>query len=68
MKWNTILRKNDAQKTSFSSKNNDLCKKVSPIMQKVAKKFGRLNNFSYLRAAIRQTFSDYEERAFGNYE
>lgn len=37
-------------------------------MQKVAKKFGRLKYFSYLRAAIRQTFSDYEERAFGNYE
>jgi hypothetical protein len=37
-------------------------------MKKVAKKFGSKQNFSYLRAAIRQTFSDYEERAFGNYE
>lgn len=37
-------------------------------MQKVAKKFGGFKNFSYLRAAIRQTFSDYEERVFGNHE
>ena len=37
-------------------------------MKKVAKKFGSKLNFSYLRAAIRQNSTDYEERVFGDHE
>jgi len=37
-------------------------------MKKVAEKFGNNKKKSYLRAAFRQTFRDYEERVFGDYE